>query len=296
MRASVAASGVLHGLALTAASFTVAARSPQQAPPKPPPPPVVSVDLVSVAKETNIRAASVAPSPSSKPDQAAEPARDAPPPTAKPTPKPTPAASNAPTPRAKPKPPTPQSPPAQTEVTAAAPREASNDDRQPDLDLDRLAARLDKLAKDTPDRPRLETETLESKTVAAAEEGADAPRPKAGLGTELTISETDAIRRAMRRCWRLPAGAPQPERLIVRVRVELKQDGALAGAPRILNLRTINASGDRFWRVAAENARRAIYQCAPYRLPPETYDTWRSLEFRFDPSDMLAPKPSGAEG
>jgi colicin import membrane protein len=40
-------------------------------------------------------------------------------------------------------------------------------------------------------------------------------------------------------------------------------------------------------RAAAESARRAILQCAPYSLPAEKYEAWADVIVHFDPSEMF---------
>ena len=48
------------------------------------------------------------------------------------------------------------------------------------------------------------------------------------------------------------------------------------------------AAGNRYTRAAAEAASRAIYQCQPYRLPPDRYNQWREINpLRFDPRQMM---------
>src|SRR3990167_11375742 len=59
-------------------------------------------------------------------------------------------------------------------------------------------------------------------------------------------------------------GAPQPEKLVVEIDIDLNRDGSLAGAPRVVNALEINLSGNRFWKVAEQNAIRAVQACAPY--------------------------------
>ena len=42
------------------------------------------------------------------------------------------------------------------------------------------------------------------------------------------------------------------------------------------------------WRLTAEAASRAIYQCAPYNLPAKRYSEWREINpLRFDPREMM---------
>jgi hypothetical protein len=47
------------------------------------------------------------------------------------------------------------------------------------------------------------------------------------------------------------------------------------------------AARDPYVRAAAEAARRAIYTCAPFKLPADRYAQWREINpFHFDPSQM----------
>ena len=46
--------------------------------------------------------------------------------------------------------------------------------------------------------------------------------------------------------------------------------------------------GNPYTRAAAEAASRAIYQCAPYKLPAERYSEWQEINpLRFDPRQMM---------
>ncbi len=95
------------------------------------------------------------------------------------------------------------------------------------------------------------------------------------------VTLADSIRSQAQRCWRSSVDAPDPERLIVVVRVRLNRDGTLDGDPDILNRQAIDISGDRYWRVARDRARAAIIECAPYRLPAEHYSIWRRIDVTF---------------
>jgi outer membrane biosynthesis protein TonB len=109
-------------------------------------------------------------------------------------------------------------------------------------------------------------------------------RDAIGQGTGLSIAVVDALRLRLEQCWRIPADAPEPEKLIVRVRINLRADGTLAERPRILNNFQIEASGDPYWRAAADNAVRAVVRCEPYdMLPPELYAEWDETTINFGP-------------
>jgi hypothetical protein len=48
------------------------------------------------------------------------------------------------------------------------------------------------------------------------------------------------------------------------------------------------SSGNAYTRAAAEAARRAIFQCQPYKLPQDRYSQWREINpLRFDPRQMM---------
>ncbi len=102
---------------------------------------------------------------------------------------------------------------------------------------------------------------------------------------ELTISEIDAFRMQIRRCWRVPAGARYAETLLIRVKVGLTIDGAIESGPVIINREKL---GDRYFKVAAESVLRAIRRCQPFVMPRDKYEIWHDLELNFDPQKMLA--------
>ena len=111
-----------------------------------------------------------------------------------------------------------------------------------------------------------------------------------GLGAQdaLTMDIKDALLAQMRECWNVPAGAPNPEQLIVQVRVFLAQDGNLLQQPLLEPATRAAVATNPFIRTAAEAALRAVNVCAPYkRLPPDKYDAWREIVMTFDPSKMI---------
>ncbi|RMD64012.1 MAG: hypothetical protein D6826_03515, partial [Alphaproteobacteria bacterium] len=93
-----------------------------------------------------------------------------------------------------------------------------------------------------------------------------------------------AIQQQLSRCWRLDPGARQAEDLVVEVRVWLNPDGSVA---KFAVVDVVRMMQDGYFRSAADNAKRAIYQCSPFRLPPKKYDVWRELTLRFNPREMF---------
>lgn len=110
-----------------------------------------------------------------------------------------------------------------------------------------------------------------------------APAQPTRTASRMTVSEIDAFRMQMSRCWSPPVGAANAGQLVVRIRIFLLPNGQLAQAPQLLNSR----SGDRYFEAAAGAAMRAIQRCQPYRMPADKYQAWQQIDLNFDPSEML---------
>ena len=83
------------------------------------------------------------------------------------------------------------------------------------------------------------------------------------------------------------AGAPDARDLIVDSDLSLNPDGSV-GRLQMTPGTAAHAAGNGYTRAAAEAASRAIYQCQPYRLPPDRYALWREINpLRFDPRQMM---------
>jgi len=232
--------------------------------------PVVPIDLISeaeIAEKTSVPAAA----PKPKPALEKKPAPPAENPPEKPAPK-----TDAE--------PAKEPPPAKPEEKIA---EKMPDEKKPekmpekkpadDLDLDALAELIDKSRKPPTGGP------------SAAELEAERAREAIGAGDRLTVTEIDKMRAAVARCWNASAilGAPNPEALVVEIDIDLNRDGTLAGSPRVINSAAIALSGNRFWKVAEQNAVRAVQACQPYDFfDPARYQDWRAFTLNFDPSIM----------
>jgi hypothetical protein len=109
-----------------------------------------------------------------------------------------------------------------------------------------------------------------------------------GIGQQdaMTMDLIDALRNQIAQCWSAPVGSPHPERLIVEMEVFLNPDGSVAQPPQLGADSASAVGSDPFMRAAAEAAKRAIYVCAPYKLPGDRYQTWRDLNVIFDPRKM----------
>lgn len=269
---------------------------------------LVQVDLIEIGPETNIRAQVKAPEP--KPEPVPEPAEikppepeplPVPPPPTPPPPQPQEVAALPPRPEPEPEAPTPPEPeptpeplpekarpekkepekkvPEKTvEKTPDKPRDPPKKPKkkEPEFDLDRITRNVEKMAKDQP-KPQ-EQAALQPPAGAQTTE-------RVGAGTSMTASEIDALRSQLAKCWNVPVGAPRPEDLIVRVKMFLNADGTVARAPELLEGSRL-ASGDPYFRAAAESAIRAVHICGPYALPPDKFADWQEITITFDPRKM----------
>jgi colicin import membrane protein len=106
---------------------------------------------------------------------------------------------------------------------------------------------------------------------------------RTGSEAKLSQSELDAMRARLMQLWNPPAGAQNPQELIVRIRIQLSRDGRLNGPPMVLT----SGHGPLF-QTARDNAIRALFMGQPFTmLSPATYELWREIEITFDPRDMF---------
>lgn len=103
-----------------------------------------------------------------------------------------------------------------------------------------------------------------------------------GRDQTLSESEMDALRRQIARCWNPPVGSVGAADLVVRVQMNLSEDGSLRGTAAV-----VNSSGNPSFQAAADSALRAVRRCAPYSLPFEKYSAWQDVIVNFDPREML---------
>lgn len=153
--------------------------------------------------------------------------------------------------------------------------------KEPELDLSALESALTDLDREETNAPR------ETPTETGQAQQADRDANQVGLGDKLTASEEALFKSRMKPCWNInaTAGAPEPEKLLVRVQFELTSTGALKNEPKVLNALQIRTSGNPFWLVAQREAVSAVIKCAPYDfLPPERYS--QTFILNFDPSQM----------
>ena len=104
--------------------------------------------------------------------------------------------------------------------------------------------------------------------------------------TGLTLNEEDALKAQIFGCWSIPLGLPYNENLLVRIKLELNPDGSVSKS-EILDHARMNRPGQRFYKVLAESALRAVKLCQPLRVPTTGYERWKELQLNFDAREML---------
>ena len=109
---------------------------------------------------------------------------------------------------------------------------------------------------------------------------------KNSFATGLTLSEEDALRAQIFGCWSVPLGLPYNEDLLVRIKLNLKKDGTITKS-EILDHQRMNRPGQKFYKVLAESALRAVRLCQPLKVAPSGYDKWKEIQLNFNPTEML---------
>lgn len=102
-----------------------------------------------------------------------------------------------------------------------------------------------------------------------------------GTAMQMSVNEIDAFRSQISRCWSPPASGLGNQTLLVKLHIELNQDGSLLRTPQVMN-----SGGSPFFQAAADSAVRAVFECQPYRMPATKYSQWRDMVLNFDPRLM----------
>ena len=152
-------------------------------------------------------------------------------------------------------------------------RQSSEFEKKEIIDTNQIAALIDKAK---------EIETTKEKQNNKITQS----NQKNSFATGLTLSEEDALRAQIFGCWSVPLGLPYDQDLLVRIKLQLKKDGTIMKS-EILDHERMNRPGQRFYKVLAESALRAVRLCQPLKVPPTGYDKWKDLQLNFNPSEML---------
>ena len=228
----------------------------------------IPIELITIAARTNLPKPQVAPKPKPKREIVK---KQTPPPAVQ-------------APDAVPMPAPPKTKPAKKQMVAQVkpkpkPKPTAQKAKKPKFDIGRIAALINR---EKEDRPKAEVKpkdpNIKTPPISGSAKARDQP---------MTVSEIDAVKLQIRRCWILPAGANHAEGLVVKVRLFLHPDGSLSRQPEIVDAERMLKPGQEFYRAAAESAVRAVLKCEPLRMPAKKYERWREMVLTFDPSEML---------
>lgn len=229
--------------------------------------PVVPVDLVTIAPKTNI-IATARPAPKVQPDV---------------------------TPVQAPKPPVPQPVTPPQEDTAPPPVDTAPSEPLIKAPPPPPVPKLKPQQQPTPDTKKSTADTINAllnnvlATPTAPQNAKVANRATKGFGAQTAMNADlqDALRSMIRPCWSPQVGAPNAADLVVDFDISLNPDGSVAQAPQLAGQSASMVASNAYTRAAADAAKRAIMECAPYKLPANQYSTWRAFTFHFDPRQMM---------
>ena len=152
-------------------------------------------------------------------------------------------------------------------------RQSSEFEKKEIIDTNQIAALIDK-AKEVEAVKKKENDKITQSS------------QKNSFAAGLTLSQEDALRAQIFGCWSVPLGLPYDEDLLVRIKLKLKKDGTLMKS-EILDHQRMNMPGQKFYKVLAESALRAVRLCQPLKVPPTGYEKWKDLQLNFNPTEML---------
>jgi|TARA_B110000967_G_scaffold191906_1_gene218027 hypothetical protein len=152
-------------------------------------------------------------------------------------------------------------------------RQASEFEKKDIIDTNQIAALIDKAKEESAKVKKIDNKLTQSSI-------------KNSFATGLTLSEEDALRAQIFGCWTVPLGLPYDDDFLVRIKLDLKQDGTISKS-EILDHERMNRPGQKFYKVLAESALRAVRICQPLRVPQTGYEKWKTIQLNFNPMEML---------
>ena len=152
-------------------------------------------------------------------------------------------------------------------------RQSSEFEKKEIIDTNQIAALIDKAKEEAAIKVKNENKITQSNV-------------KNSFATGLTLSQEDALRAQIFGCWSVPLGLPFDGDLLVRIKLDLKKDGTISKS-EILDHERMNKPGQKFYKILAESALRAVRLCQPLKVPPTGYEKWRELQLNFNPTEML---------
>jgi hypothetical protein len=106
--------------------------------------------------------------------------------------------------------------------------------------------------------------------------------PASQIGASAKASIAQALARQVKPHWTAPQGL-DVDLLVTLVDFDLNPDGTLKGRPRVRNQSGVTDANRAQAARHAENAIRAVQLAAPFKLPEEYYEAWKTVRgARFD--------------
>ena len=152
-------------------------------------------------------------------------------------------------------------------------RQSSEFEKKEIIDTNQIAALIDKAKEEKAIKDKSSNKLTQSNV-------------KNSFATGLSLSEEDALRAQIFGCWSVPLGLPYDKNLLVRIKLKLKKDGTILKS-EILDHERMNRPNQKFYKILAESALRAIRICQPLKVPPSGYEKWKDIQLNFDPTEML---------
>jgi outer membrane biosynthesis protein TonB len=257
-RSSIYTSAVFHGIMLLIAVFGLPFFAHREFVIPPP----ITVDLVDISKVTQ---------------------------TDKVVPKPAPPKPEPP----KPTPPTPQNTaqqPAPPVKTPPKPEEKKETSKAEEIDEAAPPKKEKKEPKKTQEAAKPQPQRDFSSVLKNLDVSKEPPAPPVGqnapLGEKMTMSEADALRAQLEKCWDVPIGAKDIENMAIDIVMVINPDRTLREA-RVVD--TGRYRSDAVFQSVADSALRAVRSplCSPFQVPPDKYSVWNTVTVTFNPRDMF---------
>lgn len=186
---------------------------------------------------------------------------------------------------APPPPPPPQMEPIQRDLTPLPPPPVPDIQAEPAPDVQPPKIEIEQPPKPKPPDTRQDISNLLDRLTQpdkSTRNNARAASRSVGPANRMSATLIDMFLSEIRQCWHPIVGAPNPADQIVSFDLRLNPNGTIA------SIETLTVSSNPYTAAAVAAATRAIYQCQPYRLPPENYAQWREINpLRFDPRQMV---------
>ena len=173
---------------------------------------------------------------------------------------------------------------APVEQSAGEAATEARDEPPPSSNSRTALAQQPRQAAQTPPRQATGTQVGENflQGVGSDASSDDTRIPAEEIGRSARASLVQAISRQIKPHWNAPSGV-DAEMLVTELAFNLNEDGTLAGRPRVLRQSGVNASNRPQAGLHAERAIRAVQLAAPFDLPAEYYNAWKSIRgARFD--------------